>query len=258
LIRYSSSMGKLLSICNLAIAFGGIKALDGVDIGMDQEEILAIIGPNGSGKTTMFNCISGVYRPDQGQVIFRGESLLRLSPDVIAQRGIARTFQNIRLFNNMSVLDNLMLGRHIRFRKNPMHAFLRLRKEELVHRERVEEIIDFLDLQAYREARVVDCPYGVQKRVELGRAVVMEPRLLLLDEPVAGLTAEEKGRVAYLVKEIRGRYKFGILIIEHDLRIVSRLADRLVAFNFGKKIAEGSPAEVQRNSEVIRAYVGEQ
>jgi len=251
-------MGRLLSIRNLAIAFGGIKALDGVDIEMDQEEILAIIGPNGSGKTTMFNCISGVYRPDQGQVIFREESLLRLSPDVIAQKGIARTFQNIRLFNNMSVLDNLMLGRHIRFRKNPMHAFLRLRKEELVHREGVEEIIDFLDLQAYREARVVDCPYGVQKRVELGRAIVMEPRLLLLDEPVAGLTAEEKGRVAYLVQEIRGRFKFAILIIEHDLRIVSRLADRMVAFNFGKKIAEGSPAEVQRNSEVIRAYVGEQ
>jgi len=250
-------MGRLLSIRNLAIAFGGIKALDGVDIEMDQEEILAIIGPNGSGKTTMFNCISGVYRPDQGQVIFREESLLRLSPDVIAQKGIARTFQNIRLFNNMSVLDNLMLGRHIRFRKNPMHAFLRLRKEELVHREGVEEIIDFLDLQAYREARVVDCPYGVQKRVELGRAIVMEPRLLLLDEPVAGLTAEEKGRVAYLVQEIRGRFKFAILIIEHDLRIVSRLADRMVAFNFGKKIAEGSPAEVQRNSEVIRAYVGE-
>ena len=251
-------MGRLLSIRNLAIAFGGIKALDGVDIEMDQEEILAIIGPNGSGKTTMFNCISGVYRPDQGQVIFREESLLRLSPDVIAQKGIARSFQNIRLFNNMSVLDNLMLGRHIRFRKNPMHAFLRLRKEELVHREGVEEIIDFLDLQAYREARVVDCPYGVQKRVELGRAIVMEPRLLLLDEPVAGLTAEEKGRVAYLVQEIRGRFKFAILIIEHDLRIVSRLADRMVAFNFGKKIAEGSPAEVQRNSEVIRAYVGEQ
>ena len=251
-------MGRLLSIRNLAIAFGGIKALDGVDIEMDQEEILAIIGPNGSGKTTMFNCISGVYRPDQGQVIFREESLLRLSPDVIAQKGIARTFQNIRLFNNMSVLDNLMLGRHIRFRKNPMHAFLRLRKEELIHREGVEEIIDFLDLQAYREARVVDCPYGVQKRVELGRAIVMEPRLLLLDEPVAGLTAEEKGRVAYLVQEIRGRFKFAILIIEHDLRIVSRLADRMVAFNFGKKIAEGSPAEVQRNSEVIRAYVGEQ
>ena len=224
---------------------------------MEEKEILAIIGPNGAGKTTLFNCVSGVYHPTSGEILFAGESLLGLSPDRIAQRGIGRTFQNIRLFNNMSVLDNLMLGRHMKFQRNILQAFLRIRKEELLHREKVEEIIDFLDLAAYRQARVIDCPYGVQKRVELGRAIVMEPKLLLLDEPVAGLTVEEKNRVAYLVTEMRGRFGFGILLIEHDLRIVSRLADRMVVLNFGQKLAEGNPAEVQRNPEVIRAYVGE-
>jgi branched-chain amino acid transport system ATP-binding protein len=248
---------SLLKVDKLTVQFGGIKALTAIDFAMEEKEILAIIGPNGAGKTTLFNCVSGVYHPTSGEILFAGESLLGLSPDRIAQRGIGRTFQNIRLFNNMSVLDNLMLGRHMKFRRNIIQAFLRIRKEELIHRERVEEIIDFLDLQAYRQARVIDCPYGVQKRVELGRAIVMEPKLLLLDEPVAGLTVEEKNRVAYLVTEMRGRFGFAILLIEHDLRIVSRLADRLVVLNFGQKLAEGNPMEVQRNPEVIRAYVGE-
>jgi len=247
----------LLSIRDLAISFGGISALAGLGFDMGEEEILAIIGPNGSGKTTLFNCISGIYRPEAGDILFQGEGLLGHSPDSIARKGIARTFQNIRLFNNMSVLDNLMLGRHIKFKKNPLHAFLRLRKEELIHRERVEEIIDFLDLQAYRSARVAACPFGIQKRVELARAIVMEPLLILLDEAVAGLTAEEKERVAYLITEIRGRFGSAILLVEHDLRIVSKLADRMVVLNYGKKIAEGSPEEVQRHPEVIRAYVGE-
>ena len=248
---------SLLKVDKLTVQFGGIKALTAIDFVMEEKEILAIIGPNGAGKTTLFNCVSGVYHPTSGEILFAGESLLGLSPDRIAQRGIGRTFQNIRLFNNMSVLDNLMLGRHMKFRRNIVHAFLRIRKEELIHREKVEEIIDFLDLAAYRQARVIDCPYGVQKRVELGRAIVMEPKLLLLDEPVAGLTVEEKNRVAYLVTEMRGRFGFAILLIEHDLRIVSRLADRLVVLNFGQKLAEGNPTEVQRNPEVIRAYVGE-
>ena len=248
---------SLLKVHNLTVQFGGIKALSAIDFEMEEQEILSIIGPNGAGKTTLFNCVSGVYRPTRGDVLFAGESLLGLSPDRIAQRGIGRTFQNIRLFNNMSVLDNLMLGRHMKFRRSLLHAFLRIRKEELIHREKVEEIIDFLDLAAYRESRVIDCPYGVQKRVELGRAMVMEPKLLLLDEPVAGLTVEEKNRVAYLVTEMRGRFGFAVLLIEHDLRIVSRLADRMVVLNFGEKLAEGPPAEVQRNPEVIRAYVGE-
>lgn len=248
----------LLQVENLAISFGGIMALAGLDLLVEDGEILSVIGPNGSGKTTMFNCISGVYRPDQGQVIFQGESLLGLSPDSVAQRGIARTFQNLRLFLHMTVLDNLLLGRHVKFRKNPLHAVLRLRSEELRHREVVEEIIEFLDLQAHRQARVSDCPYGVHKRVEMGRALAMEPQLLLLDEPIAGLTSEEKEEAAYRITEIRGRYKTAIILVEHDLRIASRLADRMIALDYGQKIAQGSPEEVQRTPEVIRAYLGEE
>jgi branched-chain amino acid transport system ATP-binding protein len=247
----------LLEVDDLSISFGGIMALAGVDLQVQAEEILSVIGPNGSGKTTLFNCISGVYRPGEGQIRFEEKSLLGLTPDSVAQRGLARTFQNLRLFLHMTVLDNLLLGRHIQFHKNLFHVLLRLRKEEIRHREKVEEIIDFLDLQAYRQARVSDCPYGVQKRVELGRALATEPHLLLLDEPISGLTAEEKEETAYRINEIRGRYKTAILLVEHDLRIASRLADRMIALDYGRKIAEGTPEDVQRTPEVIKAYVGE-
>ncbi len=248
----------LLKVEKLFISFGGIRALAGVDFHVDDGEILSVIGPNGSGKTTLFNCISGVYKPDEGEIGFQGQSLLGLSPDRIARMGVARTFQNLRLFMHMTVLDNLMLGRHIKFRKNPVHALFRIRSEELKHRATVEEIIDFLDLQAYRQARVSDCPYGVQKRVELGRALAVEPKLLLLDEPIAGLTSEEKEEFAYRIMEIRGRYKTAILLVEHDLRMASRLAERMVAFESGVEIARGTPEEVQSHPQVIRAYLGEE
>ncbi len=248
---------SFLEIKQLFISFGGIQALAGVDFRVEENEILSVIGPNGSGKTTLFNCISGVYRPTEGEIFFQGESLVGLSPDGVARRGIARTFQNLRLFLHMTVLDNLLLGRHLRFRKNPIHAVLRIRTEELKHRAVVEEIIDFLDLQAYRQARVSDCPYGVQKRVELGRALAMQPKLLLLDEPIAGLTSEEKEEFAYRIIEIRGRFQTAILLVEHDLRIAARLAERMVAFESGLEIAQGTPEEVQRHPGVIRAYLGD-
>jgi branched-chain amino acid transport system ATP-binding protein len=248
----------LLRVSDLTLRFGGITALAGVDLEVREGETVAVIGPNGSGKTSLFNCITGLYRPTSGAIAFREESLLGLSPDRVTARGLARTFQNLRLFFNMTVLDNILLGRHLHFKKSLWAAALRLRREEIRHRQRCEEIIELLDLEAWRNARVGSCAFGVQKRVELGRALATEPKLLLLDEPVSGLTAEEKDEVSYWIHEMRGRFSVTVLLVEHDLRVASRLAGRMVVLDRGEKLTEGTPQEVQKHPGVIRAYLGPQ
>jgi len=249
---------------NLSISFGGLKAVNNISFGVEKNSIFSIIGPNGSGKTTIYNMISGIYKPDSGRILCDGEELVGLSPDRIARKGVARTFQNIELFSNATVMDNLLLGRHIHMKTGVFSgAFLwgrgsRAAREEIRNREIVEKIIDFLDLQSARNNYVASLPYGKRKLVELGRALALEPKILLLDEPSAGMNTEEKEDLNIWIKDIQADYWVTILLIEHDMNMIMGISDRILAMNQGEKIIEGTAKEVQSHPEVIRAYLGEE
>ncbi len=251
------------SVEGLSISFGGIRAVNDVSFDVAENTIFSIIGPNGSGKTTIFNMISGIYKPNSGRILLDGENLIGFYPDKIARKGIARTFQNIQLFGNASVMDNIMLGRHIHMKTGILSgAFMlgrwtRSAKEEIKHRETVEHIIDFLELQSVRDQFVSNLPYGKRKLVELARALALEPKVLLLDEPSAGMNTEEKDDLRIWIKDIQEDYQVTILLIEHDMNMVMGISDRILAINQGVKITEGTPSEVQKHPEVIAAYLGE-
>ena len=250
-----------LNVQNVSLSFGGIQALTGVSFDVRQGEILAIIGPNGAGKTSMLNCINNFYRADRGRIVFEGHDLTRLPPHRIAHLGIARTFQNIALYTGLSTVDNLMAARHIHMRQSMLGSmlyWLGAQREEVENRRVVEEIIDFLEIEHIRKAIVGALPYGLRKRVELGRALALEPRLLLLDEPMTGMNVEEKEDIARFVLDIHELQEITIVLIEHDMGLVMDIADRIIVLDFGRKIAGGAPEEIRNDPTVIQAYLGQE
>jgi branched-chain amino acid transport system ATP-binding protein len=263
----------VIRIDDVSLSFGGVNALSDVSLDVRSEEILAIIGPNGAGKTALLNCISGFYKPQKGEIYFHDKKITRQRPDKLARLGIARTFQNIELYTGLSTQDNIMAARHVFMKQNFVEGaifFGRSRREELRHRQIVEEIIDFLEIQSIRKQEVGALPYGLRKRVELGRALALEPKVLLLDEPMAGMNLEEKEDIARFILDVyegqgdtypdtpvlRDGIR-SIIMVEHDMGVVMDLADRIAVLNFGRKLAEGAPAEIKTNPEVIEAYLGQ-
>jgi branched-chain amino acid transport system ATP-binding protein len=251
--------GVILDVQNISLRFGGVKALTDISFDVRAHEVRAIIGPNGAGKSSMLNCINGVYTPSEGAIIFRGQRFDHMNPRQVAEMGVARTFQNLALFKGMSVLDNLMTGRNLKIKSNLLMQALRwgpAEREEIQQREFVERIIDFLEIQAHRKTPVGQLPYGLQKRVDLGRALAMEPQVLLLDEPMAGMNVEEKQDMCRFILDVNDEFGTTIVLIEHDMGVVMDISDRVVVLDYGKKIGDGPPHEVRNNPEVISAYLG--
>ena len=253
----------ILDVRNISLHFGGVKALTDITFDVREHEIRAIIGPNGAGKSSMLNCINGVYQPQAGSISLRGQTFRHMNPRQVAEMGVARTFQNLALFKGMSVLDNIMTGRNLKMRTNLLQQAFRMPfgwdaadREETEQRIVVERIIDFLEIQPFRKTPVGQLPYGLQKRVDLGRALAMEPQVLLLDEPMAGMNVEEKQDMCRFILDVNDQFGTTIVLIEHDMSVVMDLSDRVVVLDYGKKIGDGTPAEVRRNPDVVAAYLG--